>query len=37
MKKPKWDDVAGIDTSTGATMTTKGIVSAIEEAIAQTK
>ena len=35
--KTKWDDVAGIDTSTGATMTTKGIVSAIEEAIAQTK
>ena len=33
----KWNDVEGIDTATGATMTTKGIVSAINEAIAQTK
>ena len=33
----KWADVSGIDTSTGATMTTKGIVTAIEDAIAQTK
>ncbi len=33
----KWDDVSGIDTSTGATMTSKGIVSAIQEAIDQTK
>ena len=32
-----FDDVSGIDTSTGATMTSKGIVSAIEEAIAKTK
>lgn len=33
----KWSDVSGIDTSTGATMTTKGIVGAIQEAIAKTK
>lgn len=33
----KWGDVSGIDTSTGATMTSKGIVSAIQEAIDQTK
>ena len=32
-----WDDVSGIDTSTGATLTTKGIVNAIQEAIDQTK
>ena len=31
------DEVSGIDTSTGATVTTKGIMSAIEEAIASTK
>ncbi len=33
----KWADVSGIDTSTGATVTTKGIVNAIQEAIDQTK
>ena len=32
-----WDDVSGIDTSTGATVTTTGIVNAIQEAIDQTK
>jgi len=33
----KTSDVSGVDTATGATMTTKGIVSAIEKAIAAAK
>lgn len=33
----KYSDIDGVDTQTGATMTTKGIVSAIKKAIAATK
>lgn len=36
-KEFAYTDVDGVDTSTGATMTTKGIVSAIRKAIAATK
>ena len=32
-----FEDIDGVDTATGATMTTKGIVSAIRQAIAATK
>ena len=33
----QYADIDGVDTSTGATMTTKGIVTAIRKAIAATK
>ncbi|MEG0685472.1 MAG: FMN-binding protein, partial [Coprobacillus sp.] len=37
VKEFAFADIDGVDTSTGATMTTKGIVSAIKKAIAATK